>query len=244
MSKKLQTDNIWPPPHTVRRSRKAKNVLLNLTPVKGLEIVVPYRVSLAYARAFLEERREWVETHYQASLLEMVTRPEKFPRKLSLAAIEKSWHVKYETVPLSKTRLQLIETPHELCFFGRVDDFRACLPYLKSFLRKVAEKYLTPMLDEICMQTQLKYTDLSWRFQKTLWGSCTDKTDLSLNAKMLFLQPELAQHIMLHELCHTKYMNHSHRFWQLVASYSQNYEAFETELKEINQLLPSWCALI
>ncbi|OGT31032.1 MAG: hypothetical protein A3E87_06390 [Gammaproteobacteria bacterium RIFCSPHIGHO2_12_FULL_35_23] len=242
MSKKLQAQGTWPPPYIIRRSVKAKNILLNIAPAKGLEIVLPSRVSIAQAKAFLESKREWVEKHYQGSIIEMVTEPAKYPKEIHLPAINKHWGLRYELS--NSNMLKLIEAPSQLAIVGKLADFRACVPQLKFFLKKMAHCYLVPKLDDICKETGLKYRSLSWRFQKTLWGSCTIRAELSLNAKMLFLKSHLVEHIMLHELCHSKHMDHSKRFWQLVATYSKNYLTYEEELKEINKLLPEWCILL
>lgn len=62
----------------------------------------------------------------------------------------------------------------------------------------------------------LSYKKISIRAQKSRWGSCSAKGNLSFNYKIAVLSPKISDYIIVHEICHLAQMNHSKRFWDLV----------------------------
>jgi len=77
------------------------------------------------------------------------------------------------------------------------------------------------------------YNRISIKQHKSRWGSCSSQRNLNFNYRIIFLPPELADYIVVHELCHLKEMNHSPRFWRLVAQIIPNYKEHEKVLKRI-----------
>ena len=66
----------------------------------------------------------------------------------------------------------------------------------------------------------------------TRWGSCSSKRNLNFNYKIIYLRPQLADYLIVHELCHLGELNHSKKFWLLVKKTIPDYVRINKELKK------------
>ncbi len=88
-------------------------------------------------------------------------------------------------------------------------------------LVKQAKKTLPPRLHELAQQHGFQYNKVTVRNMHTRWGSCSEKGNIGLSIYILTLPQHLQDYVMLHELCHTRQMNHSPKFWALLDSHVQ-----------------------
>ncbi len=77
---------------------------------------------------------------------------------------------------------------------------------------------LEPRLRLLSTEARLPFNNMTIRYNKTRWGSCSAEKNINLSCKLIFLPLNLVHHVLLHELCHTKHMNHGEKFWQLLTT--------------------------
>ena len=82
-----------------------------------------------------------------------------------------------------------------------------------------ARKKITNRLKQLAVRHGFTYNMITIRNQKTRWGSCSHKNNISLNVKLVLLLDELMDYVILHELVHTKIHNHSKKFWSELDKY-------------------------
>ncbi len=81
-----------------------------------------------------------------------------------------------------------------------------------------------------------EYKRISIRNQRTCWGSCSELKNLNFSYKLLFLPQHLADYVIVHELCHLAELNHSPRFWRLVAHTQPEYKQLRKELGRVRKI--------
>lgn len=101
-------------------------------------------------------------------------------------------------------------------------------PQVKEYFRHIltgiyrweARKYLPGRLAELSALHGLPYNKVSVRHNRSNWGSCSSKNNISLNLMLMSLPDHLTDFILLHELAHTKIKNHGPAFWALLDTLS------------------------
>jgi predicted metal-dependent hydrolase len=119
-------------------------------------------------------------------------------------------------------------------------DYAQSIDRLRQMVRKKAWELLPDMLQSVSAECSLAYNRITIRSQKTRWGSCSSRGTISLNDQLLFVPAETARYLMIHELCHTRHMNHSTKFWQLVESHCADFRFHEKRLNDARRHIPEW----
>ena len=98
---------------------------------------------------------------------------------------------------------------------------------LKATAKPIIEEKVRFFADKMGVE----YEKITIRNQKTRYGSCTAKGNLNFNCLIMLMPEEIIDYVIVHELCHIKEMNHSHRFWKAVEDILPDYKERRKWLK-------------
>jgi len=226
----------WRQALTVRRSARARYVRLRIHPAGQVELVVPKRFDERRLPAILDEHEPWVLRTLNR-LGTGAQRPQAVsaPGTLHFAATGDRWHIEY--LPNDDGRYGCRELSGGVL---RTSGGAAWQPALKRWMGRKGKELLVPWLEQVSDELALPFNGVSIRGQKSRWGSCSARHHINLNYALLFLPPDHVRYLFVHELCHTVHLNHSRRYWQLVAQKEPNYRRLDLELRQATSLIPNW----
>jgi predicted metal-dependent hydrolase len=123
---------------------------------------------------------------------------------------------------------------------GETGDRDACYEALRRAVARAARERLPLMLGGVEAETGWRASRVSVRRQRTRWGSCSAKKALSLNESLVFLPQSLVRYVLVHELAHTRRMDHSPAFWALVEQHDAAWRVQRKALHEGWRHVPGW----
>jgi hypothetical protein len=220
--------------YTVRKSARARTVRLRIDPKNGLQIVVPDAARGLDIDAVLRDSAGWILQHYgkieqgRVQARQFVT-GETLPylgRELPLEVVEKH-SGKRITVTLHEARLR-VSIPGDIPPKDRQEAIRSAL---EAWYRRQAKEYLGPRVAHLARLHGFEYERITIKGQSTRWGSCSSQRNLNFNYRLMMTSPAAIDYVIIHELCHLREMNHSTRFWALVAEFCPDYKTWVKYLK-------------
>jgi predicted metal-dependent hydrolase len=99
-------------------------------------------------------------------------------------------------------------------------------------LKIKAMDYIPNRVEYFAKIMNVEYGRVTIRAQKTRWGSCSSKKNLNFNCLLMLAPKEVADSVIVHELCHLKEMNHSKKFYDEILKVYPNYHKYNKWLKE------------
>ncbi|NJL24017.1 MAG: M48 family metallopeptidase [Calothrix sp. SM1_5_4] len=212
-------------PYTVEIWRRPYQRRMNLRvrPDGRLRVTCNRSWSLDDIRGFVDESRGFIEKR----MLEIEGIRQKYPPKQGLSG--ETYLYMGERVPLdiiwswnSRIRVRITEHGIEMVAPLRAGTDER-LKAVHGFFRENARSLLHERVAARAKEMGVSPTRVSVRGQSTRWGSCSARREISLNWKLMAAPFEVMDYVIIHELAHIRHMDHSPKFWELVA---RNFPAY------------------
>jgi len=220
-------------PFAVRISPRARRLTARVHVGGRVEIVVPIGVNAHAVRDFVQRFTPWIDR--KVAVMRGAASPaEAVPRSIGFELTGENFQVEWHrgaAAGIEQHANRLIVT---------AADEAAVRHQLQLWLKAAARERLTPRLLQLAADLKYPVARVAIRCQRTRWGSCSTRGTVSLNCSLVFLRPQVVRYLFVHELAHTKHMNHSPSFWHLVAKLEPEYRSLDRELLAGWRTVPGW----
>jgi predicted metal-dependent hydrolase len=217
----------------VRVSPRARRLTARVHVGGRVEIVVPIGVTPKAVRDFVQRFTPWIDRKVAA--MQCYAEPATLvPQAIEFAFTNERFDVEWHGAP----KRGLAEKGGRLVLHA--PDEGGARQLLQVWLKRAAGERLAPRLLRLADDLNYSVARVVIRCQRTRWGSCSTRGTVSLNCSLVFLRPEVVRYLFVHELAHTKHMNHSASFWRLVERLEPDYRGLDRELLAGWRTVPAW----
>ena len=195
-------------PVIIENRRGARNVTLRpkTSPKREIHISKPWTTSVKFVVNVIESKRKWIE-----HIFDSAPQKEKIVPGITIEILGRNVKIVHDETLRSNKYLDSDKTT--LCIGGGVDMFE----------RRVRDCIKSELLNEIkriIKTTPREYwpKNITLRDTSSRWGSCSTTGNISFSWRLAFAPYEVMRYVVMHELSHRKYMDHSPQFWANVSS--------------------------
>ena len=212
----------------IRTRSTARNISMRTKP-DGLHVIVPPYSLTARILSAIEE--------FRPRLLENWQKVVPQPLDLNFRIDVPCFHLHLEQGKLPHFMVRTTEKGITILCPPDVDfSQKSIQELLRSAiiraLKKSAQAYLPPLLNELAEHYGFKYKKVKITGSKSRWGSCSATGNINLSCYLMLLPPHLMDYVLLHELTHTREMNHGPKFWDILDELTEGKaHTFRAELR-------------
>jgi predicted metal-dependent hydrolase len=194
------------------RHRRARRYILRVLADGTLRVTLPRWGVKRDAQAFVEASHAWIDRQRR--------------RRLCASPVDEPWR-NGTTVMLDgcQATLRVEPRPDGVSLWCDQTLVTATLPtnanlktLVTAWLRRRASRELPAMVQALAAEHEIAVPRVSVRDQRSRWGACSPSGTITLNWRLIQTPPFVREYVLLHELMHRRELNHSRRFWKLVAA--------------------------
>jgi len=214
----------------IQRQSFYRGMSLTIEPNGKLKVKVGQGTRPTRILSFLEAKKSWISKHLgKVALTQQQFPPKKFVEGELYPYCGYNYRLKF----VSSKKTFVVFSGEELLFHSPKNGSReAGFAQLKEAYKTTASTLLEKKVNSFSQEMNLQPSGLSFRSQKSIWGSCSAKNRISLNWKLIVAPSWVMDYVVIHELAHIVHKDHSPQFWKLVESYTAKRKEAAHWLKE------------
>ncbi|QQR83812.1 M48 family metallopeptidase [Candidatus Peregrinibacteria bacterium] len=220
----------------IKKSARAKHLRLSIDQAGQFKLTMPRFAVQLQAIQFLNRHASWIEKQQMRLVAQKSIHPDR--------TYQPGETFFYLGEPLALTFFSGYRVTRAQVRGDRLEvysrdsaDSLATKKAIESLYRRKAEEVIRDRLDYFNAFYGFPFKRVTFRNQKSRWGSCSAQKNLNFNWRLIMAPIEVIDYVVVHELCHLRQMNHSARFWALVADQIHDYKHRRTWLKTHSYLL-------
>lgn len=229
--------------YRLRHHPRARRVKLRVERDGAVVVTAPGRLRRAEIDRFVKAQEAWIAQMRERLASQRERRDPATcslrPTRIDLPALAEQWQVVYGLDDAGRVDDSARDSVRTVCLPDDEPDEHVARR-LQAWLKRRARASLTPRVEALAARHGLTPGRISFRNQKTRWGSCSSSGNLSLNARLLLCSPEACRYVLIHELVHLEHPNHSPAFWRRVGELCPDYRERIPELRVVSNRLPDW----
>lgn len=218
----------------VRKSKLARAAKISISPKGTLRASLPYYAPEFSVKRLIRQNRveirQMLSEHNQQNLYKNGQQIGKTHTLIFKPTTQKEIKITDEAQQIIVQIPNNLQ-PNDILVQNKIREF------VGKILRKQAKSYLPRRLNFLAEKYNFHYEKVKITHASTRWGSCSSNGTISLNISLMNLPHELIDYVVVHELCHTRQMNHSDKFWREVEDILPNYRQLVKEIKKYNPFL-------
>lgn len=188
------------------------------------------RAGEGWVTAFIDTNWEWIQETLEQHRHNIIKLKESkiLPKPYFGGWVPLLGHA-FKLTQASSRKTQVVDyTNKSIKLFAQEADI---INALHKLYKAEAKSYISKRQSEISQEMGLFPDKLSFRNQKTRWGSCSSRGEISYNWKLIAAPGAWVDYVVIHETAHLKHLNHSQQFWSLVNKHCENYKVYSKSLK-------------
>jgi predicted metal-dependent hydrolase len=216
-------------PNQIIRSKR-KTLALVVKPDATVLVRAPLHASKAVIEEFVEKNRGWIEKHHAKALAYLRPGPRQYVRGESFQYLGTTYPLEIREGQKEPLRL-------EGSFHLAVSRQSDAVSVFERWYRGQARQVLTARVDLFARQHDFHYKGIRITSARTRWGSCSATGSLSFSWRLVQAPLAVVDYVVVHELVHTVFHDHSKQFWHRVGTVMPEYKEHRRWLREHGRYL-------